>query len=159
MSTSDSEVKWHENWNLRKIKLYLIKTQSTHLRKLCKVRRGWWRFTHFRRVAGVWEGVFVLIRIFLNSGKYCERQRREPLWVSWGKLLPQKMLKPGNAIFSSLHVNISNSIKSKKTGIFSHNNNISVWLGAFTHSDTYRLSTPNVLQNSTCAARYLGARA
>ena len=39
MSTFDSEVKWHENLNLGKIKLYLIKTQLTHLRKLSKVRR------------------------------------------------------------------------------------------------------------------------
>ena len=53
------------------------------------------------------------------------------------------MLK--NAIFCSLHVNISNSIKSEITGIFSHNNNISVWLGTFIQSDTYRLSTRNVL--------------
>ena len=41
MLTFDSEVKWHENLNLGKIKLYLIKTQLTHLRKLSKVRRGW----------------------------------------------------------------------------------------------------------------------
>ena len=34
--------------------------------------------------------------VFLNSGQYCERQRREPLGVSWGKLLPQKMLKSRN---------------------------------------------------------------
>ena len=27
------------------------------------------------------------------------------------------------------------------------------------HSDTYRLSAPDVLQNSTCVARYLGAKA
>ena len=40
-------------------------------------------------------------------------------------------------------MNISNSIKSKITGIFSHNNNISVWLGTFIHSDTYRLRTRN----------------
>ena len=38
-------------------------------------------------------------------------------------------------------------------------NNISVRLGTFMHSDTYRLSTRNVLQNSTFAARYLGAKA
>ena len=56
-------------------------------------------------------------------------------------------------------MNISNVIKSKITGTFGHDNNISVLLGAFTHSDTYRLSTRNVLQNSTCAARYLGAKA
>ena len=53
-------------------------------------------FTLARRVAWVWEGLFVLIRIFLNSGKYCERQRREPLGVSGGKSLPQKMLKSRN---------------------------------------------------------------
>lgn len=84
-----------------------------------------------RRVAVVSEGVFVLIRLFLNSGNYCERQRREPLGVSWGKLHapPEnvEIQKPGNAIsFSSLQVNISNSIKSKITGICSHNNNIFV---------------------------------
>ena len=38
-------------------------------------------------------------------------------------------------------------------------NNIFVWLGTVIHSDKYRLSTRNVLQNSTCAARYLGAKA
>ena len=85
----------------------------------------------FRHVAVVWEGVFVLIRIFLNSGKYCECQRRQPLGVSWGNCSPRKFWNTGNAIFSSLHVNISKSIKSEITGIFSHNN-ISVWLGTFT---------------------------
>ena len=40
-------------------------------------------------------------------------------------------------------MNISNSIKCKITGIFSLNNNISVWLGTFIHSDTYRLRTRN----------------
>ena len=107
------------------------------------------------RVAWVWEGVFVLIRIFLNSGKYCEHQRRKPLGVSWGNCSPRKFwnLK----VKSSLPVNISNSIKSKTTGILV-NNNISVWLGTFIHSDTYRLSTRNVLQKSTCAERYLAAK-
>ena len=38
--------------------------------------------------------------------------------------------------------------KSKRTGSFSHNNNISVWLGTFIHRDTYRVLTRNVLQNS-----------
>ena len=38
-------------------------------------------------------------------------------------------------------MNISKSIKSKITGTFSHNNNISVSLGTFIHGDTYRLST------------------
>ena len=56
----------------------------------------YWLVYQRRRVAGIWEGVFVLIRIFLNSGKYCERQRREPLGVSWGKLFPQKRLKTRN---------------------------------------------------------------
>ena len=80
------------------------------------------------------------------------------------QLLPQKISKSRIleilfSGFSSLHMNVSNVIKSKITGTFGHDNNIFVLLGAFTHSDTYRLSTRNVLQNSTCAARYLGAKA
>ena len=69
-----------------------------------------------RRVAGVWEGVFVLIRISLNSGKYCQRQRREPLGVSRGNLLPQKMLKSRNlemlfSVVSTWRFQIRSSLK------------------------------------------------
>ena len=52
-----------------------------------------WSFS-LVHTTGVWEGVFTLIRIFLYSGKYCERQRREPLGVSrCTSVLPQKILK------------------------------------------------------------------
>ena len=54
------------------------------------LRRG----VHTKREWADHSLLFILIRIFLNSGKYCERQRREPLGVSrCNSVLPHKILK------------------------------------------------------------------
>ena len=62
-----------------------------------------------RRVAEVFGRVFVVTGIFILG---CPPEYFE-------------IYRPGNAIFSIVHVNISNSMECKITGIFSHNNNIS----------------------------------
>ena len=71
----------------------------------------------------------------------------------------------GNALLSASDLIYNmlfsvDSIKCKATGVFSHNN-ISVYLGTFIYSDTLpaKYTNLNLLQNSTCAARNLGAKA